>query len=39
MGINRELSLDECQPETELAFSLEEFQHRPAGRRPEADLT
>ena len=28
MGINRDLALEECQPEMELAFSLEEFQHR-----------
>ena len=28
MGIHRDLALEECQPEVELAFSLEEFQHR-----------
>ena len=28
MGINRDLALEECQPEVELAFSLEEFRHR-----------
>ena len=28
MGINRELALEQCQPETELAFSIEEFQNR-----------
>ena len=28
MGINRDLALEECQPEVELAFSPEEFQHR-----------
>ena len=28
MGINRDTALRECQPEMELAFSLEEFQHR-----------
>ena len=28
MGINRDIALEQCQPEMELAFSLEEFQHR-----------
>ena len=28
MGLNRDLALDECQPEVELGFALEEFQHR-----------
>ncbi len=28
MGINRDRALEECQPEMELAFSLEEFEHR-----------
>ncbi len=28
MGINRDLALEECQPEMELAFSLEEYQQR-----------
>lgn len=28
MGTNRDLALEECQPEKELAFSQEEFDHR-----------
>lgn len=28
MGINRDRAFEECQPEPELAFSLDEFQHR-----------
>ena len=28
MGLNRDHALEECQPEVELGFGLEEFQHR-----------